>query len=72
MSRPFCLVHGFIALDEVETTEAAGWILDGKIKSVKTRGGHHRVTLASLKPYLEGHGRIDLQLDVGDSATGLI
>jgi molybdopterin-binding protein len=29
------------------------WILDGKIKTVKTPGGHHRVTLASLKPYLE-------------------
>jgi molybdopterin-binding protein len=32
------------------------WILDGKIKTIKTLGGHHRVSLASLKPYLEGHG----------------
>jgi molybdopterin-binding protein len=29
------------------------WILDGKFKTRKTPGGHHRITLASLKPYLE-------------------
>jgi molybdopterin-binding protein len=32
------------------------WILEGRIKTIKTPGGHHRVSLASLKPYLEGHG----------------
>jgi molybdopterin-binding protein len=28
------------------------WILDGKIKTVQTPGGHHRLTLAALKPFL--------------------
>jgi molybdopterin-binding protein len=29
------------------------WILAGKLKTGKTPGGHHRITLASLKPYLQ-------------------
>ena len=29
------------------------WILDGKLKTVQTPGGHHRLALASLKPFLE-------------------
>jgi molybdopterin-binding protein len=32
------------------------WILDGKLKTVKTPGGHHRITFASLRPYLELDG----------------
>ena len=28
------------------------WILDGKLKTVLTPGGHHRLTAAGLKPYL--------------------
>ena len=28
------------------------WILTGKLPTVQTPGGHHRVTEASLKPYL--------------------
>lgn len=28
------------------------WILDGKLKTVQTPGGHHRLTHASLKPFL--------------------
>lgn len=28
------------------------WILTGKLATVQTPGGHHRVTEASLKPYL--------------------
>src|ERR1700740_2451637 len=32
------------------------WILDGKLKTTKTPGGHHRLTLAILKPYLEKDG----------------
>jgi molybdopterin-binding protein len=28
------------------------WILGGKLKTVQTPGGHHRITEASLKPYL--------------------
>lgn len=32
------------------------WILDGKLKTIKTPGGHHRLTLASLRPYLELDG----------------
>ena len=28
------------------------WILAGKLKTVPTAGGHHRVTEAALKPYL--------------------
>ncbi len=27
------------------------WILSGKLKTVQTPGGHHRLTQASLKPY---------------------
>ena len=29
------------------------WILEGKIKTVQTPGGHHRLSHASLKPYLK-------------------
>src|SRR5215471_9546120 len=29
------------------------WILTGKLKTVRTPGGHHRITPASLRPYLE-------------------
>jgi molybdopterin-binding protein len=29
------------------------WILEGKLKTVKTPGGHHRLTPASLKPFEE-------------------
>ncbi len=29
------------------------WILSGKLKTVKTPGGHHRVMFWSLKPFLE-------------------
>jgi molybdopterin-binding protein len=28
------------------------WILEGKLKTVQTPGGHHRLTAASLKPFL--------------------
>src|SRR5258708_3673232 len=28
------------------------WILDGKLKTVRTPGGHHRLSEASLRPYL--------------------
>src|SRR6516164_5760532 len=28
------------------------WILDGKIKTVQTPGGHQRLTIAALKPFL--------------------
>jgi molybdopterin-binding protein len=29
------------------------WILEGKIKTVQTPGGHHRLTQASLRPFLK-------------------
>ena len=29
------------------------WILSGKLKTVTTPGGHHRVSFTSLKPFLE-------------------
>ncbi len=29
------------------------WILAGKIKSVRTAGGHHRIATSMLKPFLE-------------------
>jgi molybdopterin-binding protein len=29
------------------------WILSGKLKTFTTPGGHHRVSFASLKPFLE-------------------
>jgi molybdopterin-binding protein len=28
------------------------WILDGKLKTVRTPGGHHRLTEGSLRPYI--------------------
>ena len=33
------------------------WILAGKLKTIRTPGGHHRLTLASLRPFLEADGR---------------
>lgn len=32
------------------------WILSGKLKTVRTPGGHHRLTASSLKPFLEADG----------------
>lgn len=32
------------------------WILSGKLKTVLTPGGHHRLTAASLKPFLKADG----------------
>jgi len=32
------------------------WILAGKLKTVRTPGGHHRLTTASLLPFLEADG----------------
>lgn len=32
------------------------WILSGKLKTVRTPGGHHRLTVASLKPFLNADG----------------
>lgn len=29
------------------------WILDGKLKTVRTPGGHHRLSAASLRPFLK-------------------
>jgi molybdopterin-binding protein len=29
------------------------WILSGKLKTLKTPGGHHRVSFGSLKPFLD-------------------
>jgi len=29
------------------------WILSGRLKTLKTPGGHHRVVYASLKPFLD-------------------
>jgi molybdopterin-binding protein len=29
------------------------WILAGKLKTVQTPGGHHRITMASLRPFLD-------------------
>jgi molybdopterin-binding protein len=29
------------------------WILSGKLKTVRTPGGHHRLAAASLRPFLE-------------------
>lgn len=28
------------------------WILDGKLKTVRTPGGHHRISEASLRPFI--------------------
>ena len=32
------------------------WILEGKLKTIKTPGGHHRLTMASLRPFLQLDG----------------
>jgi molybdopterin-binding protein len=32
------------------------WILAGKLKTTRTPGGHHRLTAASLRPFLEADG----------------
>jgi len=32
------------------------WILTGKLKTVQTPGGHHRITMSSLRPFLEQDG----------------
>jgi molybdopterin-binding protein len=29
------------------------WILDGKLKTIRTPGGHHRLSAASLRPFLQ-------------------
>ena len=32
------------------------WILAGKLNTIRTPGGHHRLTAASLRPFLEADG----------------
>ena len=32
------------------------WILAGKLKTVRTPGGHHRLSTANLRPFLEADG----------------
>ena len=32
------------------------WILTGKLKTTRTPGGHHRLSMASLRPFLEADG----------------
>ena len=32
------------------------WILTGKLKTARTPGGHHRLTAASLRPFLDADG----------------
>lgn len=32
------------------------WILSGKLKTVRTPGGHHRLSAANLRPFLEADG----------------
>jgi len=32
------------------------WILTGKLKTVRTPGGHHRLTTATLRPFLQADG----------------
>jgi molybdopterin-binding protein len=32
------------------------WILSGKLKTIRTPGGHHRLTAASLRPFLQSDG----------------
>jgi len=32
------------------------WIMAGKIKTIRTPGGHHRLTAASLRPFLKADG----------------
>jgi molybdopterin-binding protein len=33
------------------------WILDGKLKTVRTPGGHHRLSEASLRPFIAADDR---------------
>lgn len=33
------------------------WILNGRLKTVQTPGGHHRISQASLQPFLENDKR---------------
>jgi molybdopterin-binding protein len=39
------------------------WILSGKLKTVQTPGGHHRISEAALKPFLD----MDKQKNVAES-----
>jgi len=32
------------------------WILSGKLKTIRTPGGHHRLTAAGLKPFVKADG----------------
>jgi molybdopterin-binding protein len=32
------------------------WILDGKLKTIRTPGGHHRLPASSLRPFLNTDG----------------
>lgn len=32
------------------------WILTGKVKTIRTPGGHHRLSVASLRPFLTADG----------------
>ena len=40
----------------ISYTAIKNWILTGKLKTVRTPGGHHRLTAASLRPFLQADG----------------
>ena len=33
------------------------WILAGKLKTIRTPGGHHRITATSLRPFMDADGK---------------
>jgi molybdopterin-binding protein len=52
------------------------WILKGRLKTVLTPGGHHRVPLSSLRPFLEpdfdaeARGKSQVRLSARNQAIG--
>lgn len=48
------------------------WIYKGSVRSVRTRGGHHRIAEAEVDRLLTAQGRVPSQLRRATRATGVV
>jgi len=54
--RPFLTPREASRMLGISYPTIKNWILTGKLKTTRTPGGHHRLSMASLRPFLEADG----------------
>ena len=56
VQRPFLTPREASRMLGISYPTIKNWILTGKLKTTRTPGGHHRLTMANLRPFLEADG----------------